>query len=45
MPNGAQGWDWSNLVENVHYTNTLGQITILTGDGGRQIIRVGFIPE
>ena len=41
----ASDWAWSNLVEGVHYTVATGQVTIVSSNFPRRVIRAGFIPE
>ena len=41
----ANDWAWSNLVEGVHYTVATGQVTIVSSNFPRRVIRAGFIPE
>ena len=36
---------WSNLTANVHYTNTAGNVTILTIPNSRKILRIGLTPS
>ena len=36
---------WSNLTANVHYTNTAGNVTILTIPNSRKILRIGVTPS
>ena len=36
---------WSNLTANVHYTNTAGNVTILTISNSRKILRIGLTPS
>ncbi len=43
--NGAQGWDWVELVLDTDYAVSGGVVTILTDAAARQIIRVSFVPE